>query len=277
MERTKLKRILNRILKIILVLIIFILIASTNGKNRTSSWAEDFAKDFIIIPQRVVQLISSAFNDNNTIINDIEKLEEKNKVLNSRVAELEEKLADYDIVVQQNEKFKALEKATDLYKDYDVIMADVIAVSPNNWDEVYVIDKGKENGITPNMPVITTDGLVGYVSEVGEKSSKIISILDASSSFSAIASETREQVIVKGDLILKEENKVKISEIPFKTIYKSGDTFETSGIGGIYPKGLKIGKTIEFINKENPLENEAILETYVNFNKLERVAIIKMP
>ncbi len=277
MERTKLKRILNRILKIILVLIIFILIASTNGKNRTSSWAEDFAKDFIIIPQRVVQLISSAFNDNNTIINDIEKLKEKNKVLNSRVAELEEKLADYDIVVQQNEKFKALEKATDLYKDYDVIMADVIAVSPNNWDEVYVIDKGKENGITPNMPVITTDGLVGYVSEVGEKSSKIISILDASSSFSAIASETREQVIVKGDLILKEENKVKISEIPFKTIYKSGDTFETSGIGGIYPKGLKIGKTIEFINKENPLENEAILETYVNFNKLERVAIIKMP
>ena len=124
------------------------------------------------------------------------------------------------------------------------------------------------------MTVITNEGLVGYVSQVGTYSSKVTSILDASSSFSAVASKTREQVIAKGDLSLKDENKITVTDIPLKVIYKSGDVFETSGMGNKYPKGITIGVVSEFVSKENPLENQAVIDVAVDFDRLERVAVI---
>lgn len=53
-----------------------------------------------------------------------------------------------------------------------------------------------------------------------------------------------------------------------------GDKIETSGMGGIYPKGIAIGEVVSFTNKKNPAENEAVVETFVDFNRLETVAVI---
>ena len=124
------------------------------------------------------------------------------------------------------------------------------------------------------MTVITTDGLVGYVETVSKNTSKIISILDAGNSVSARSTRTRDSVIAKGNISLKDEGKIKITSIPIGVQFIEGDKFETSGMGGIYPKGIAIGEIESYENKTNPLENEAILRTYVDFNKLETVAII---
>ena len=274
MERQRLNKILKRVFKILLAIGIFILISTTNGKHRTTSWIEDVVTNVVLLPQRIVDYIKYISNTDNSFTNDINTLKNENKELKTKVDELEKKLSDYDLVLQENASYKALEEANSTYKDYEVVIAEVISNTQNNWDDVYVINKGKEHGIKTDMAVITIDGLVGYVTEVGEKTSKVVSILDASSSFSALQSETREQVIVKGDLNLKNDNKVKVVEIPLRVEFKSGDVFETSGIGGLYPKGIKIGKATEFIKKANPLENEVEVETFVNFNKLERVAVV---
>ena len=274
MERQRLNKILKRVFKILLAISIFILISTTNGKHRTTSWIEDVVTNVVLLPQRIVDYIKYISNTDNSFTNDINTLKNENKELKTKVDELEKKLSDYDLVLQENASYKALEEANSTYKDYEVVIAEVISNTQNNWDDVYVINKGKEHGIKTDMAVITIDGLVGYVTEVGEKTSKVVSILDASSSFSALQSETREQVIVKGDLNLKNDNKVKVVEIPLRVEFKSGDVFETSGIGGLYPKGIKIGKATEFIKKANPLENEVEVETFVNFNKLERVAVV---
>lgn len=73
---------------------------------------------------------------------------------------------------------------------------------------------------------------------------------------------------------LQNENRLKATDIPLKVKYKSGDEFETSGIGGIYPKGILIGKVVDFIEKKNPKESEAIIQPLVDFDRLERVAVI---
>lgn len=274
MERQRLKKILKRIFKILLAIGIFVLISTTNGKQRTTSWAEDVVTSVVLLPQRVVDYIKYISNTDSAFTKDIDSLKNENKELKTKVDELEKKLSDYDLVLQENASHRALEEATNTYKDYEVVIAEVISNTQNNWDDLYIINKGKEQGIKPNMAVITIDGLVGYISEVGANTSKVISILDASSSFSALQSETREQVIIKGDLNLKNDNKIKAVEIPLRVEFESGDVFETSGIGGIYPKGIKIGRATQFINKANPLENEVEIETFVNFNKLERVAVV---
>ena len=124
------------------------------------------------------------------------------------------------------------------------------------------------------MTVITTDGLVGYIETVSQNTSKVVSILDAGNSVSARSTRTRDSVIAKGNISLKDSEKIKITSIPIGVEFIEGDKFETSGMGGVYPKGIAIGEIESFENKANPLENEAILRTYVDFNKLETVAVI---
>ena len=183
-------------------------------------------------------------------------------------------MADYEIISEQNKNYKLGENTQNNYEQFEVVLADIIADSTNNWDEIYVINKGQKDGIKPKQVVITKDGLVGYVKNTTAHTSTIITITDASTSFSGRARESRDKVIIKGNSELKEKNQIKIKDIPESVILKSGDLIETSGMGGLYPKGILVGKVISFVENTNPLENEAIAITSVDFNKLETVAII---
>lgn len=256
------------------VIILFLCIGLTNGKNRNVSAIEGFLSSIITIPQNGFKYIENWFSGNNTFFNDIEKLELENIALKEENEKLKNKMIDYEILASENQTLKEHSKLRESYLNYDVVIADVISDSASNWDEVYVVNKGSKDGIKPNMTVISTDGLVGYVETVSSNSSKIVSILDAGNSISARSTRTRDSVICKGNISLKDEGKVKVTSIPIGVELIKGDKLETSGMGGVYPKGIAIGEVESFENKVNPLENEAILKTYVDFNKLETVAII---
>lgn len=256
------------------IIILFLCIGLTNGKNRNVSAIEVFLGSIITIPQNGFNHLENWFAGNNTFFNDIEKLEQENAKLKEENEKLKNKMIDYEILASENQTLKEHSKLREAYLSYDVVIADVISDSASNWDEIYVINKGSKDGIKPNMTVITTDGLVGYVETVSYNSSKIVSILDAGNSISARSTRTRDSVICKGNIALKDEGKVKVTSIPIGVELIKGDKLETSGMGGLYPKGIAIGEVLSFENKINPLENEAILKTYVDFNKLEVVAII---
>ncbi|MBR3281021.1 MAG: rod shape-determining protein MreC [Clostridia bacterium] len=274
MNTPRYKKILIRILKIILVIIVFISIAFTSGNSRSKLWVENLINGIINIPQNIKNYFDYITQSEKNISYDINELRIKNKELTDRVNELENKMIDYNLILQESKEYQSLKQTNKTYNNYDIVIANITYKTQNNWDDLYVIDKGSSDGIKQNMTVITNEGLVGYISQVGTHSSKVTSILDASSSFSAVASKTREQVIAKGDYNLKNENKIIITDIPLKVTYKSGDSFETSGMGNKYPKGIKVGIVSEFISKENPLDNIAIVDVAVDFDRLERVAVI---
>lgn len=274
MDNQKVKNILKKIGKIILIIIIIVTIGLTNGKYRSRLWIENFVGIFTTLPQRLITYLRYVTSDDANESYETDILRKENEDLKAKIKDMKDKVIDYDLVLQENDSYKELDKTKDAYKEYEVVLADIIFKTQNNWDDIYIINKGSKHSIKPNMTVITTEGLVGFVLEVGDDTSKVVSILDASSSFSAVASNTREQVIAKGDLNLKTENKLKIVDIPLHVSYKSGDEFETSGIGGKYQKGISIGKVSSFVNKNNPLENEAIIHASVDFDRLERVAVI---
>ncbi len=274
MNTPRYKKILIRILKIILVIIVFISIAFTSGNARSKLWVENLINGIINIPQNIKNYFDYITQSEKNISYDINELRIKNKELTDRVNELENKMIDYNLILQESKEYQSLKQTNKTYDNYDIVIANITYKTQNNWDDLYVIDKGSSDGIKQNMTVITNEGLVGYISQVGTHSSKVTSILDASSSFSAVASKTREQVIAKGDYNLKNENKIIITDIPLKVTYKSGDSFETSGMGNKYPKGIKVGIVSEFISKENPLDNIAIVDVAVDFDRLERVAVI---
>ena len=181
---------------------------------------------------------------------------------------------DYEQVTAENDVMRSHLKLADRYKDYNLVVADIISDSATNWEATYIINKGSKDGIKPGMTVITNEGLVGYVETVTNKTSKIISILDAGNSVSSRVSRTRDEIVCKGSVSSTEEQNLKIMNIPMGTVLIEGDKIETSGVGGIYPKGLSVGKIVEIVNKKNPIENEAIVKTSVDFNKLETVGVI---
>jgi len=268
------KKVLIRILKIILIMCIFLCIALTNGANRKASFIENFMMSIIYIPQRGVEYISKLISQDGSFFEDIKTLKTENDSLKEENKYLREQLADYDLIKEENKRLIMNNNSNYYFEDYEVVIADVLEHSTNNWDETLTINKGYKDGIEPNMVVITTNGLVGHVSTCNDHSSKVILILDATSTVSSRVISTREEALIKGNNFLKNENSLIAKEFPIDYEFTSGDEVETSGMGGIYPKGIRIGTITKIENKSNPLENQAIVKASVNFSKLETVAII---
>jgi len=105
--------------------------------------------------------------------------------------------------------------------------------------------------------------------------SKVISIIDEDSSISARLSKTSDLVVVKGDRKLKEQGLCIMNYIPADADVSAGDRVETSGVGGIYPKGILIGTVKEVRQRTNDLDRYAIIEPVVDFKRLEEVFILK--
>lgn len=259
---------------LISIILTFVLISYTSGATRKVTLFENIISRLTILPQDGFVYLKKWISNDSSFFNQIDDLEELNEELRKENEELKALLADYEVVKASNEILKEETKLANSYPDYDVVIANIIADSSSNWEEVYVINKGERDGVLPNMAVICTNGLVGYVESTTTSTAKVVSILDAGNAVSARSTRTRDAVVCKGNISLKDNEQLKISSIPFGVELLEGDKIETSGMGGRYPKGIAIGEVVSFVTKKNPTENEAIVQTYVDFNKLETVAVI---
>ena len=265
---------LKKCFKFVLVIIIFALIGLTNQKTRNVTVFEAVVSNLVALPQKITTNIKNWASEDKNNINNIENLKIENEKLINENQELKNKLIDYEVLLSENKIMKQQAQIKNSYPDHEVVVATIIFDSMSNWEEVYVIDKGSKDGVQPDMTGITQDGLVGYIESTTDSTAKVVSILDAGNSVSARSTRTRDAVVCKGNVALKEEDKLKITAIPIGVDFIEGDKIETSGMGGIYPKGISIGEVEEFIIKKNPADNEAIVKTYVDFSKLETVAVI---
>lgn len=261
-------------LKIIFIIAIFILINYTNGNSRKVTIFENVVTNLISLPQRFIVNAKNYTSENNEYFSNVERLQKENEELTQELKEINEKLLNYENLQAENELLKKHIKLANLYPDYSIIVADIITASTSNWEYTYTINRGSKEGIEPNMAVIAESGLVGYIESVTSNTAKVVSILDAGNAVSARVTRTRDTVISKGSLSLAEKRQMRITNIPIGVSLIEGDKIETSGLGGIYPKGILIGKVRSFEQKSNPVENEAIIESYVDFDKLETVAVI---
>ena len=122
------------------------------------------------------------------------------------------------------------------------------------------------------MTVIAEEGLVGHIISVTDSTSKVQTIIDPASSVSSMLSTTKESIVAKGTL----ENKttLKAMYIPTEASVIQGDSIQTSGLGGLYPKGIHIGTIKKVIDTENLTDRYALVDVAVDFNKLNSVLVI---
>ena len=260
------------ILGIVITIIILILIVIFSNGESNVSFFENAASKLVMPIQNGLTYLKNKISGNDTFFTDINKLEEENKQLQEKNSELEQSLRELENIKTENEMLKEYLNLTEKYGEYKTIPAYVINKDISNYSKTIIINVGKNDGIEEDMTVIADQGLVGHVVSRTDTTAKVQTIIDTASSVSSIMSSTEESIICKGTLDSTTE--LKAMYIPTDYNIIQGDSIETSGLGGIYPKGIHIGTVKQVESTKNVTDRYAIIETAVNFDKLSTVLVI---
>lgn len=153
---------------------------------------------------------------------------------------------------------------------YPLTAAGVIGYDPSNLSSLIIINKGKRGGISRGFAVITNDGLVGRVVEAGRETSKVLLINDINSGVAALIQRSRVNGLVSGTLA---EGLI-LHYLPSDTEVQISDPVITSGLSGLYSKGILIGKVIKIQEEKSSGEIFAVLKPSANLTKLEEVLVV---
>jgi rod shape-determining protein MreC len=196
---------------------------------------------------------------------EIEALREQNEELRDRLAELEE-------ARMENERLRALVDFVE-ESDFDVVGAGVIGLPTNSWDASILIDRGSDAGIEEGMPVIAAQGLVGQVVEASERAAKIRLITDQRSGTAVIIQSTRAPGVARGTL----EGVLQVDYVDEEQAPEPGDVVLTSGMGGVFPKGIVVGDVTEVEQERHRLFPTITVESRVPVTEIEEVLVILGP
>lgn len=222
----------------------------------------------------VASTVKGIVKDGTNYFKDIDKINKENKELKEELNEAKLKLVESERIEIENSDLREALKIEEKYNHFSKLYANIILRDYSNWNETFVINKGKNDGVKERQTVISPDGLVGFVSQVTANTSVVTTILDPNTSVSVEISTVNALALAKGDFDLKENNQMKLTNLPISTELSVGEKVYTSGIGTMYEKGLVIGEIEEVVNSKNNVDRYAIIKPYVDFNSLDFVAII---
>lgn len=265
-KKTKLISIISFILVIIIVLCGILTDWSAPQSNIVSSVLSPIEGFFANI--------SDSFNSFVDGFGDKEELEKEIDRLKSEINEKNKKLIDYEEIVRQNEFYKDFLDIKDNNKDYKFTPARVISKGNNDTYATFTIDKGTVDGIKAYYPVITSEGLIGYVSDVYANQSTVMTVLNPKINVSAIDNKSRDTGNICGDAQLSVDGYTKMEYISSNNTISSGNYIVTSGKGGIFPGGIIIGTVTEIKTASSKISCEATIQPIVDFTDVSDVMII---
>jgi rod shape-determining protein MreC len=150
-----------------------------------------------------------------------------------------------------------------------MLPARVVAEDASSWFRTVVIDKGSSDGVLEGMPVVVAEGVVGRVIRNGPRESRVLLITDAASAVAALIQDNRARGICRG-----QGNKLNFDFVLRKEDVQIGDAIITSGMGGVFPKGLLVGYVKSIDRQEFGLFQSIEVEPAVDFPRLEEVLVL---
>ena len=200
------------------------------------------------------------------LVRELERVRRDNQELTARAMQTQE-------VWRENERLRQL-LGHQKQRPWKMRMAHVIGRDPANWWRAVQLDVGQRDGIQPNMAVLTSDGLVGRVSEIGMALSKAVLLGDPKCRVSAVIPDAKDSgVISPGTAGVWDHNYVALGYLSRGSDLKPGQGVFTSGLGGVFPKGILIGQILD-MRSVDALYLEARVKLAANLSSLEEVWII---
>lgn len=271
-----LRYIINRyVLGFFALLVLALVLISYTGESRQTLTPIEKIVKVVAAPletgiSKVVYRVSDTVNS----LSSLGSAAAEDETLKERVAKLESEnnlLKEYEY---QNMRLRDLLQFKDsVSRSYDTVSASIIARNPSNWFQTVTINRGTSDGISKNMAVVTAQGLVGHVINVTGSSAEVSLIINDSSAVGGMVQVTRTPGVVEG--LTGTSGYLKMIHIATEAPVREKQVVISSGLGGIYPKGLPIGKITEIEMESNGLVKYAMIRPFVDFNLLEEVLVIK--
>ena len=250
-------------------------IVATAASGTTSAPLQNVA-GFLVVPfEKGISGVSNMFGDVKNSLRDKQDVLQENEELKNQINSLTEQ---NNILIQDQTEYVRLQQMYNLdqqYTEYPKIAAEIISKDPGNWYDTFVINKGSNDGIQKDMNVIADGGLVGLVEEVSSNSATVRSIIDDSSSVSAMTASTSDTCIVSGDLRLISDGKLAFSQLNTTDTVAEGEKIVTSNISDKYLRGILIGYVSEITEDSNHLTKKGYIIPVVDFQHIQEVLVIK--
>ena len=239
------------------------------------------AVSLVTVPvQRVSAGISDSVAEFFQRYSDSSALYDENKLLRDERSRLLARVADYERLRHENEQFRQVIGMMETRQDLTLVTASVIARDPVSRFYSFTIDKGSLDNIRYLDPVMTADGLVGYVFEVGLTYSKVLTILDISVDVGAYSSATRDIGVVSGTIGLAEQGLCQLMYLDRESNVSPGDIILTSGgsifLGSdsLFPRDILIGTVLRVGPNDHGTSLVAVIEPAAEIPNVKNVFVI---
>lgn len=220
--------------------------------------------------------IGMKFEGNLDKVTKADEYYEENKRLKVQIGELNKQLAEYDALKAEVEELRKFVSIKEEHEDYVLsVPCNVIGYTTNDPFKSFTIDKGKADGIKPNCPVATAEGLVGITVEVSENVTTVRTILSPDLSVAAVCSASLADTgIIEGDIIAAEDGCTKLSHVTTENNIKPGSMMITAGNSGLFPSDYPIGIVKEMEYDVSGLSMCSVIEPCADITRLTSVIVI---
>lgn len=225
--------------------------------------------------ERCVSWASEQIESVTGYIGGYDALQAENERLRRELAENEALLRSVRELEEENERLRELLKLETEHRELTLVMAEVVASETGNWGKSYTLDCGEADGVAVGNAVIVDEGMVGFITKVGTTWCEMASIIDTDMRAGVSVPECGEDGVCVGEFSLMRDGFLKLAYLERDTAVKTGDSVETSGEGGIFPKGLYLGKVREVHPEEHGITAYAVVEPAADLSKLGRVFVVK--
>lgn len=269
------KKLIGLLIGVIVFISLITLSLNTSGSGLIQGFGNDVTAFFGQVFSKPTNAITTAFDS----VEDIENAFEENQALKRQVDQVYEKDAEINNLREENEQLKEELNLDETLSDYTTLSANVISRNPDRWVDNLIIDVGSSDGISQNMAVMSQNGLLGVITEVNQASSKVtlITNIEATSNrvSAQIVSEEDDEAIygVVSDYLV-DDNELLMTQITSDEGIEEGDLVTTSGLGGLFPSGLVIGRVTEVALDNQGLGHIVHIEPETNFDTTKYVTVI---
>lgn len=193
----------------------------------------------------------------------------ENEILKRRIHKLIKEKTELEEEVAH---LNRIHRLTEYKVEYeaDSLVATVIAYDASQWAKTIVINKGSNDGLRENLPVVTNQGVVGHIIQVGFNSSKVMLVIDSRSAVDALFQQDRASGVVVGT----GDEHCEMKYVPINATVEVGDVVLSSGLGGVFPKGLRLGQVIQVQKATQGLFQEVTIVPSADLSRLEEVLIL---
>jgi len=281
--RTIMRRFFSNRRLVIIIVCIIVCIALINlsvvirNKRSTPPLIQQFGNDIVGFTDRIVALPVNGLQGTSEAISGLLNTYQENQKLKGQVETLTQTQVRDETLSKENKQLKKELKLNSSLTDYSAVTAAVISRTPSSWQNQVIINKGQASGIRKNMPVLSGAGLVGRISEVNKTNSKVELISDSNDSSNRFAiqvtnksGQTVNGVINEYD---KATNRIVMGNVTSKKKLEKGDKVITSGLGGVTPKGLYVGKVISAGNDDYGLASKVVIKPAGDLSNLSVVTV----